>query len=316
MTPALAAAGKNIKSAAGDGVPDGSRIAAGRIFGVCGYPLGQSLSPALHSWAFAHTGITASYTAWETPPESLPAFIAAFRAAPYGGASITIPHKRTVMPLLDGTTQTARRIGAVNTLFWENGRLLGHNTDLEGFLAPLVGLPAAPNALVLGAGGAARAIVAALAERGVARLLLAARRDGAAHDLARDAAPFFTTADAVPWDAREEALAAAAATGVWVVNTTPLGMLGAAESVSPISREAFAAVRDVRHCLAYDLVYNPLRTVFLAAAEEAGWPCRDGLGMFVAQAAAQFRLWTGRRMPAAQARAFLANRLAPPGPAP
>ncbi|MDL2210191.1 shikimate dehydrogenase [Desulfovibrio sp. OttesenSCG-928-O18] len=287
-----------------------SSVPPEHTFGVCGYPLGQSLSPALHTWAFARTGIAAAYTSWETPPAELPAFVTAFRKRPYGGASVTIPHKQNIVAFLDGVTDTATSIGAVNTLFWKNDALFGHNTDMEGFLAPLAAeaLPAA--ALILGAGGAARAVLAGLAHLGISRVILAARTTEKAEQLARDYCARFASLSVIAWEDREN-IPAAVEGGLWVVNTTPLGMRGKAEGLSPLSGAAFARARDAGACLAYDLVYNPLRTAFLDAAMKAGWTVRDGLDMFVAQGAAQFRLWTGQDMPVRDARAFLLTHLEP-----
>ena len=279
-----------------------------RIFGVLGHPVTQSMSPVLHTWAFAQMRVPGVYTAWDTPPEALPAFLRAFREAPYAGASVTIPHKEAVIPFLDGLTPTAETIGAVNTLFWDGGNLLGHNTDMEGFLAPLAGLTVPETALVLGAGGAARAVLAALASLGVPNLAIAARGQASAEQLAAEFAAAFASRTVLPWKDRL-ALAPAPAKTLWVVNTTPLGMRGKAEGDSPLPEHWFAtATPDC--CLAYDLVYNPLETAFLAHAKKAGWQCRDGLGMFTGQGAAQFRLWTGLAMPMPQARDLLAAHLA------
>ncbi|MDR3073192.1 MAG: shikimate dehydrogenase [Deltaproteobacteria bacterium] len=279
-----------------------------RVFGVCGHPLRQSLSPALFTWLFAEDDIAARYACWETPPEDLAVFMRDFRAQARQGASITLPHKESVIPYLDGLTETARTIGAVNTLFWKDRALLGHNTDLEGFLAPLRACAGPETALVLGAGGAARAALAGLAALGVPRVLVAARDAGKALRLLADFAPSFAAASPLAWEERET-VPGAVSGGLWVINATPVGMRGKEEGLSPLSREAFAAASRPEGCLAYDLVYNPLETAFLTAARAAGWTGRDGLDMFVGQAAAQYRLWLGRELPLADARAFLAQRL-------
>lgn len=277
-------------------------------YGVLGFPLAQSLSPALHAWAFARLGRDASYAVWETPPDALPAFMRRFRETPLAGASVTIPHKLAVMPFLDAVTETARRIGAVNTLYWNGNVLTGHNTDMEGFLAPLAGLPIPEAALVLGAGGAARAALAALARLGIPLLRLAARDRAKADALAEEFTPAFAHTETVALADRGHLLPAAQR--LWVINTTPLGMHGKAEGLSPLDERDFAAAPDPTFCLAYDLVYNPLRTPFLTLAEQAGWRCRDGLGMFLGQADGQCRLWTGLPMPdPADARALVAGLL-------
>ena len=287
----------------------GSRAASpGRIFGVLGNPVAQSMSPVLHGWALAQKNLEGTYTAWNTPPDALPAFMETFRKTPYQGASVTIPHKEAVIPFLDRLTDTAKIIGAANTLFWEKETLVGHNTDMEGFLAPLCTLAAPREALVLGAGGATRAILAALATTGAARVVIAARDITRGEALAEAFSSALASIRVIPWEDRL-CLTPEPDAPFWAINTTPLGMRGKAEGISPLPREWFA-VQTPRHCLAYDLVYNPLETPFLALAKQAGWQCRDGLDMFIAQAAAQFRLWTGCEMPVPQARALLAEHLA------
>ena len=277
-----------------------------RVFGICGHPLAQSLSPVLHTWAMAANGIPGSFGTWDTPPGDLASFVRALRETPYDGSCVTIPHKETVMPLLDALTATAKAIGAVNTLFWENGRLTGHNTDMEGFIAPLRNLPPPGTALLLGAGGAARAVLAGLAALGAPRAVICARSRDRTDALIRDFSSSFTSLTCLPWEKRH---AFSAGSSLWAVNTTPLGMRGKAEGESPMDAAWFAKARPASDNLAYDLVYNPLETAFLSQAKRAGWQTRDGLGMFIAQAAAQFRLWTGREMAVAEARAVLAPHL-------
>ncbi len=280
-------------------------------YGVCGYPLGQSLSPALHAWAFARLGHPGAYFAWPREAEKLPAFINAVRTLPVSGLSLTIPHKQAVVPLLDGVTETARSIGAVNTLFWRDGKLLGDNTDMAGFLAPLTGRPLPSLVLVLGGGGAARAVLAGLTALGAPRVLVAVRDPAGAASLARDFSCVCS-----PWDRRPDILPEPG-TDFWVINTTPLGMRGKAEDETPHPARAMtaaaAAAGDPARCLAYDLVYNPLRTRFLADAAARGWAVQDGLDMFAAQAAAQSGLWTGRTWDGvmmAEARVLLRGLLA------
>lgn len=278
-----------------------------RLYGVCGFPLKQSLSPFLHGWALRENGLPGSYGLWETSPEKLAAFVRAVRQTPYAGASVTIPHKEAVIPFLDGVSDGAKTIGAVNTLYWKGEKLLGHNTDLEGFLAPTEETPPPETALILGAGGAARAVLAGLASLKVRRVFIAARRRAQAERLAEFFSPLLPSVEVAPWETRNDAIKDAA--DFWLVNATPVGMRGKAEGESPMSADAFRSAAAPERCLAYDLVYNPPQTAFLVAAREAGWPCRDGLAMFAAQAAAQFHLWTGRRMDVAKAGALLAERL-------
>ncbi|MEW5772759.1 MAG: shikimate dehydrogenase [Thermodesulfobacteriota bacterium] len=265
-----------------------------RIFGVLGHPVAHSLSPALHNWAFRELSVPAVYLAFDKTPEELPDFLRAVRALPVSGLSVTIPHKVAVMEALDGVSGLAKRVGAVNTLYWDQKRLLGENTDITGFLEPLRELGRAPgSALVLGAGGAARAVLAGLLDLGVPRIALANRTPDKARDLAEEFG-----VDLVPWDLRQDADAEL------VVNTTPLGMAGERQDLSPWADICMSPSQT-----AYDLVYNPQKTRFLADAENMGCRTIDGLSMFVAQAQAQLRLWTGREFPAQPARQLLRQLL-------
>lgn len=265
-----------------------------QLYGIIGHPLGHTMSPALHNWGFARCGIRAVYMAFPLPPEKLADFVTAFRTLPLSGASVTIPHKEAVMPLLDGVTGRAQAVGAVNTLFWEQGRLMGDNTDVAGFLAPLrKRAGTVRKALVLGAGGAAKAVLAGLNELGVGEVLIANRARERAEAVA---APF--GAAVVPWEDR-------AGTGAdLVINSTPLGMAGENAGRTPYPAEGFAGIG-----LAYDLVYNPLHTRFLAEAQAAGWETLDGLHMFAAQGAEQFRIWTGEELPLGDVRQRIAEYL-------
>lgn len=265
------------------------------LYGIIGHPLGHTMSPPLHNWAFARLGIPGEYRAFPTPPEELADFMRRMRETPIAGASVTIPHKIAVLPFLDGVSDRVRAVGAANTLYWAEGRLLGENTDVAGFTAPLKALPAIPgSALVLGAGGAARAVLAGLAELGVADTAVTARDPAKSSALAAEFG-----VRALPWEER-----AAARAGL-VVNATPLGMLGERQHVSPLPEDADPDPDQI----AYDLVYNPVRTRFLARAEAAGCRTIDGLEMFLHQAAEQFRLWTGAVFDMAEARTLVLNLL-------
>jgi shikimate dehydrogenase len=266
-----------------------------KLYGIIGHPLGHTMSPLLHNWGFARLGIKAAYLAFPTPPEGLKGLIQAVRSLLVSGLSVTIPHKEAVMPLLDSLDSSAEMVGAVNTLVWEQGRLTGHNTDLAGFLRPLGQLEYVPQeALVLGAGGAAKAVLAGLKELGVGRIYVANRDPGRAEVTAGK-----YQAQAVPWEDRTQVKARL------VVNTTPLGLAGAAQRQSPLPADYWSKGQ-----VAYDLVYNPLKTRFLAEAQAAGTEVIDGLSMFAAQGAAQFELWTGLELPLAEARELLVRALA------
>lgn len=263
-----------------------------QLFGIIGHPLLHTLSPTLHNWAFQALGIQASYHVWDTHPGKLPAFVAALRTLPIHGLSVTIPHKESIMHMLDKLTDNAREIGAVNTLFWENDTLWGDNTDITGFMAPLMQLDVQPGrALILGAGGAARAAVCGLLRAGW-RVILSSRTESRASSLAQS-----FQAECVPWAERHSAHPDL------LVNTTPLGMSGPFQSLSPWK----ASLQGVS--LVYDLVYNPKKTPLLAQAGQDGAKILYGLPMFAHQGLAQFERWTGRSFDMDQALALLEQAL-------
>ncbi|MBL3580978.1 shikimate dehydrogenase [Oleidesulfovibrio alaskensis] len=268
-----------------------------QLYGIIGYPLGHSMSPLLHNWGFELLGEQAAYMAFPVAPEKLAEFICCARMLPVSGLSVTIPHKQAVMPLLDAVTPRAQAAGAVNTLFYDDGKLTGDNTDVYGFLHPLDSCGTAhAAALVLGAGGAANAVLAALTARGMCNVTVT-NRNG---DRARILAERFGVR-CVAWEERH------AVDADLVVNTTPLGMAGDRQAQTPLD-PAFFSSRPAG--LAYDLIYNPAQTFFLASAQAAGWRVLNGLDMFVAQGAEQFRIWRGRELPFVQARALIADALA------
>ena len=183
-------------------------------------------------------------------------------------------------------------MGAANTLFWRDGKLFGHNTDVAGFLTPLREYyPASPpvSALALGAGGAARAVLHGLNLLGVKNIRLTARNKKSGLALAEHFG-----CEYIPWEQRVDAKANL------VINTTPLGMSGSAgQAASPLGTADFISLipPDAGQCLAYDLVYNPLHTPFLRHAQAAGWSTQDGLCMLAAQGLAQFACWSGQTPP-------------------
>lgn len=271
-------------------------MAITNIYGILGEPLGHSLSPVLHNWALQRAGIDGVYCVFERPDWALDGFMQAVRGLPLQGVSVTIPHKRAVGRFPDRLTDRAQRIGATNTLYWEDGQLVGDNTDITGFMSPFEDNPF-HTALVLGAGGAARAALAGLIELGVDEVYLANRTGEKAEAVAASFG-----AAAVPWNDR--ARHAAAGGAELLVNATPLGMAGERQDMSPWPDERFDGVKT-----AYDLVYNPLPTRFLREAKAAHCVTVDGLDMFLGQAAEQFRLWTGQDMDLAAGRELLLKHL-------
>ena len=252
-----------------------------RLFGIIGYPLGHSISPALHNWAFANVDYPGVYLAWPIAETDLADFFTAVRTLQIMGGNITIPHKVAAMGFMDEVSGRAGKTGAINTFYWRDGKLCGENTDIAGFVAPLSGRSFS-HALVLGSGGAARAILAGLHELGIPRITVANRTWQKAIDLASD-----FDAQAIAWEERLDVAADL------IVNATALGMKGERVDMTPYPEKGFAH----RKGLAYDIVYNPPETRFLREAKEHGWQTLNGLPMFVEQARAAFRLWTGREMP-------------------
>lgn len=255
---------------------------AHRFTGILGWPLDQTLSPAIHNAAFRSLGMDWIYLEWPVPPEKLAAAVAGLRAFGAEGANVTMPHKEAVLTELDELSGDARRIGAVNTIQRLGDQLIGHNTDVDGFsefLAADAGVQIKDRStLVLGAGGAARAVVCALEDLGARRIVVAARNEERALPVTQLARPI---ADVIPW----EGAAATVAEVDLVVNATPLGWRG-----EKLLEDAPWHPGQV----ACDLVYAPPVTPFMEGARSKGVETWGGLGMLIHQAAASFRIWTGR----------------------
>ena len=251
--------------------------------GIIGSPVAHSLSPAIQGAALRAAGIDATYERWETPLAALPARVASLRERDCLGANVTIPHKQAVLSLLDDVAPLAAGIGAVNTIVNDGGRLAGHNTDGDGFVAALEEAGFAPSGkrfLLVGAGGAARGIAFALRHAG-ADIAISNRTPERAQALA-DAAGAHT----VPFDAPP-------APYDCVVNCTSAGMHGSGtETVLPVDPAA-----SDPGALIVDIVYAPEETPLLRAARAAGRPVLGGLPMLIHQGALAFELWTGRPAP-------------------
>lgn len=252
--------------------------------GVIGHPIGHSLSPVIHRHWLKDYGILGSFERFDVAPEDLGGWLASMAEKGLAGVSVTLPHKETVMAFLDHVDDRARAIGAVNLVVAGDGALEGRNTDGYGFLAHLKDAcpdwPAVRPALVLGAGGAARAVVMALAEARVPEIRIANRSEARLASLKRDFDKVPLTA--CPWPPRADALG-----GVGLlVNTTMLGMAGTPELALDLRPLADDAV-------VYDIVYQPLRTALLEAAAARGLSTVDGLGMLMHQAAPAFAAFFG-----------------------
>jgi shikimate dehydrogenase len=261
---------------------------------VIGYPIGHSMSPVLYNTAFAALSIDAMYEAWSVPPDDLPGTIERLRAGDMLGMNVTVPHKQAVMPLLDEVDEVASEIGAVNCISKaDDGRLIGHNTDMYGFMRSLIEAGCEPDGLlvvILGAGGGTRSVATGLIKSGVAAIGIAARDRERAQDLAavlRRSAPDRTSIGAVGW--QDESFAEACLSADLIVNCTPVGMWHSrTDGESPVMRELLHPGLWV-----YDLVYNPTETRLLAFAREAGARPIGGLNMLIYQAAESLRYYTG-----------------------
>lgn len=274
-----------------------------RLVALLGDPVAHSLSPAMHNAGFREAGLNACYLAFAVPAAGLPRAVDGLRALGFLGANVTVPHKEQVLHLVDAIDPVARAAGAVNTLAWRDGRVVGHNTDGDGFLAALAEAgfdPRGREALLFGAGGAARGVALALLLAGARRVWLANRTPARAEDLARSLTAALSLlpepAAAGPGLAAlplEAGAVARVAPGVTlIVNCTTAGMHPAVDAAAWEDFRPFPA-----GALAVDLVYNPARTRFLALAEGAGLATLGGLGMLVHQAALAWRHWFGRTGP-------------------
>ena len=253
---------------------------AARVAGVIGWPVAHSRSPRLHGHWLRRHGIDGAYVPLPVPPESLADAVRGLRAAGFRGVNVTLPHKVAVMALCDRLDGAARRIGAVNTLVFGPDGIEGRNTDGTGFVASLEadgGAVPGGAALLLGAGGGARAIAAALRDRGMA--VTVCNRSPARAAALAGALPGVET---LPWDERARHLAGFGL----LVNTTQLGMAGQ----PPLDLPLEGAAPDL---VVADIVYVPLETPLLHAARARGLRTVGGIGMLLHQAAPGFAAWFG-----------------------
>ena len=263
--------------------------------GLIGYPLGHSLSPAIHSAALHSCGLDGSYSRYPVQPDDkhgLKELLESVRSGEIRGLNVTIPHKQNVIEFLDELTPTVKTIGAVNTIYSRAGKLIGDNTDARGFITDLkrafnfssFRLP--PSALVVGAGGSARAVAFALLNDGW-NVSLTARRMEQAHQLADAFTTYQLPITAYNLSLMETDLQTLSLS--LIVNTTPVGM---APNIDQSPWPEGLALPS--HAAVYDLVYNPRETKFVREARQQGLQATTGLGMLIEQAALSFEIWTGR----------------------
>ena len=255
-----------------------------------GYPLGHSLSPAMHHAAAAALGLPLEYRLWPLAAEALPDAVQIVRGPGWLGANITLPYKREALVLADDASPLARRIGAANTLYKRDRALLAENTDAPALLrclaAQLDFQPAHERVVLLGAGGAARAAAFALADAGVASLGIWNRSPDRATALASEVGASLAPGLARPASLDDAALRAALRQATLLLNATSVGLDGDSSPLADLALPAGARV--------YDLVYGPDGTPLVRQARALGLRAADGLEMLVYQAAAAFALWTLR----------------------
>lgn len=258
-----------------------------KLAGVIGWPVGHSRSPRLHGYWLKHMGVDGAYVPLAVKPEDFESVLRLLPRMGFRGANVTVPHKEQALALVDHVEPLAARIGAVNTLVVrDDGSVEGRNTDAYGFMENLRHgaphwRPEAEPVTVLGAGGAARAVCAALVDAGVPEIRLVNRSLDRARQLAADIGGRFTV---VAWDDRDAALAGAGL----LVNTTTLGMTG--QPPLELTLDALPL-----HAVVNDIVYAPLMTDLLVTAAARGNKVVDGLGMLLWQAAPGFEAWFGVR---------------------
>jgi shikimate dehydrogenase len=263
--------------------------------GLIGFPLGHSISPAMHNAAYKKLGLDFIYVPFEVPPDDLREALAGLRALHMAGFNVTIPHKESILPLLDDITPVAKRIGAVNTVVNQEGRLVGYNTDGPGFIESLKADahfdPQGKSAVILGAGGASRAVAVMLAEAGASEITLSDVIETRASLLAEYLIFYAKTTCYFAGSGSPE-LTEKIAKADLLVNASPAGMYPKIEE-SPLAEN----LRLPSNLTVYDLVYNPAETKLLITAKAAGARTCSGLGMLVRQGALAFTLFTGEEAP-------------------
>jgi shikimate dehydrogenase len=276
-----------------------------RRFALFGHPVTHSLSPAIQQAAFDKTGVDWTYEALDIAPDELFETTERLRHGSWDGANVTLPHKQDVIPLLDDLAESAALTSAVNTITRDEERLVGHNTDMPAFLHDLRAhheLRPSGAGLILGAGGAARAVAFGLASRGM-DLHVISRSERPAKLIAADVHQTHSMEVSIlPWE--EASFAKASSDCALVVNATPVGMLPNDQETPWPHDVAFPD-----NAFMYDLIYTPGETRLVREARLSGLSATSGAGMLVEQGALAFELWTGLRAPRRSMRAALDRAL-------
>ncbi|WP_413173235.1 shikimate dehydrogenase [Anabaena azotica] len=280
-----------------------------KLLGVIGHPVEHSLSPVMHNAALSKLGLDYVYLPFPIAPENLELAIAGFAAIGVVGFSVTIPHKQAILPILSEISPIAQTIGAVNTVTRQGNKWVGTNTDVEGFIAPLQTTYqqdwSQKKAVILGNGGAARAIVAGCVQLGLAEIHLVGRNIYKLKEFRHSwqNSPYVDKFQVHAWEELPKLIPQANL----LINTTPMGMYPHVDA-SPLSGEDMANLPS--DAIAYDLIYIPKPTKFLQLAEKQGAIAIDGLEMLVQQGAAALKIWLQQEtVPVAEMRQALQNHL-------
>ncbi|MEH1841944.1 MAG: shikimate dehydrogenase [Nostoc sp.] len=279
-----------------------------KLLGVIGYPVEHSLSPVMHNAVIAHLGLDYVYLPFPIAPQNLEVAIAGFAAIDVVGFNVTIPHKQAIMPLLSEITPIAQTIGAVNTVSRQNNQWVGTNTDIEGFIAPLQTTYkqdwSQKVAVILGNGGAARAVIAGCQQLGFAKIHVVGRNVQRLQEFGNSWNNSFISENLQvhQWEELPKLILEANL----LVNTTPIGMYPKVDE-SPLSVEEIANLP--KGAIAYDLIYIPKPTLFLEQAEKQGAIAIDGLEMLVQQGVAALKIWLQQEIPVEVMRQALREHL-------
>ena len=276
-----------------------------KVYGIFGDPIAHSLSPAMQNHAFRHYEIDAAYVPFHVLPENLENAVASLRVLSIAGINVTVPHKEKIIPFLDEIDPATQLIGAVNTVVNDNGVLTGYNTDASGFMRSLrVSMefePLGKNIVVLGAGGACRAVAVALSFAGVHSIMVANRHPERADNLVSGLRPHFQDVLFFAAGYDDDAYLTALSDADLVVNATSVGLHGEGLAFLPLERIKGSA-------FIYDMIYSLSKTTLIKNAHELNLQSDDGLSMLAAQGEDAFALWTGLQPAQGFMRDFLVRR--------
>ncbi len=296
-----------------------------QLFGIFGYPLAHTLSPDMHEAGFRALGIDANYIVLELDSAGFRDAMRYIKKSQLSGFNVTVPYKEVVLKFLDQISPEARAIGAVNTVYRKGNRWCGTNTDMEGFLITLSReghfCPRNKKAVVLGAGGASRAVTYGLCLRGIRKLSVVDAVPGKAENIIRDFQKIFKGTECLPLRAGDPEIGSLIAQADLVVNATPLGLKK--DDPLPVSAEWIPNARKKGKVLRgrtvlqkkddpklfMDLIYNPVETAFLAAAKKRGHRTLNGSSMLLYQGVRAFECWTRRKAPVSVMREALMEKI-------